>query len=158
MSEEFVLSDELRELAVKGFQSVPYHKDIGLELLELDAKHVAAKLPMKDSLVGNPFQKILHGGVISAVLDSTGGLMAGFGAYARMQDLPAEERFEVLAKLGTIDMRIDFLRPGKPGKDGYFIATASLLRAGNKVAVTRMEFANDEGVVLAVGTGTYLCG
>jgi uncharacterized protein (TIGR00369 family) len=77
------------------------------------------------------------------------------GAYSRKSDVPKEERMKSLAKLGTIDMRVDYLRPGK-GKE--FFATASILRIGSKVAVTRMEFTNEAGDLLAVGTGTYMCG
>lgn len=39
-----------------------------------------------------------------------------------------------------------------------FTACASLLRSGNKVAVVRSELFNEEGLLVAVGTGTYLCG
>jgi uncharacterized protein (TIGR00369 family) len=60
------------------------------------------------------------------------------------------ERF---AKIGTIDMRIDYLRPGL---GDYFIATGYVLRAGNKVAVTRMELHNHERQLIAVGTGAYV--
>jgi len=77
------------------------------------------------------------------------------GSYARMGDLPIEEKMKTLSKLGTIDMRVDFLRPGK-GEE--FFAHASILRIGNKVAVTRMEFKNQADDLIAVGTGTYLCG
>ncbi len=60
------------------------------------------------------------------------------------------ERF---AKIGTIDMRIDYLRPGI---GDHFIATGYVLRTGNKVAVTRMELHNDAGQLIAVGTGAYV--
>ena len=60
-----------------------------------------------------------------------------------------------LSKLGTIDMRVDYLRPGR-GK--RFDAVSTLLRAGNKVAVVRTELHNDEGYLIAVSTGTYLVG
>ena len=56
-------------------------------------------------------------------------------------------------KMSTIDLRIDYLRPGR-GK--AFIADGKILRIGNKVAVTRMELHNDEGKLIAVGTGTYI--
>ncbi|HAV87176.1 MAG TPA: thioesterase family protein, partial [Pseudomonas sp.] len=59
------------------------------------------------------------------------------------------------ARLGTIDLRIDYLRPGRGQR---FSATATLLRSGNKVAVVRSELHNEAGVLIAVGTGTYLCG
>ncbi|MCP4614563.1 MAG: thioesterase family protein, partial [Planctomycetes bacterium] len=53
------------------------------------------------------------------------------------------------------DMRVDYLRPPKGNE---FIGTASILRRGNKVAVTRMELHNDEDKLIAVGTGTYTVG
>jgi len=93
--------------------------------------------------------------VISSLLDVCGGAMALIGAFANHQHLPAAERMSKLSRLGTIDLRIDYLRPGRGQR---FTATALPLRAGNKVAVIRMELHNDEGVLVAVGTGTYLCG
>jgi uncharacterized protein (TIGR00369 family) len=95
--------------------------------------------------------------VISTALDVTGGAMALVAAWQRLKnrDVPSSERPKTLAKLGTIDMRVDFLQPGK-GKE--FTISATLLRIGNKVAVTRMEFKNEKDDLIAVGTGTYLCG
>jgi uncharacterized protein (TIGR00369 family) len=55
--------------------------------------------------------------------------------------------------MGTIDLRVDYLRPGL-GR--HFLATGYILRMGNRVAVTRMELANDEKRLIAVGTGAYL--
>jgi uncharacterized protein (TIGR00369 family) len=81
--------------------------------------------------------------------------MALIGAFERHQHLPAPERMARLAKLGTIDLRVDYLRPGR---GQAFTATAVLLRSGNKVAVVRTELHSDDGTLVAVGTGTYLCG
>jgi uncharacterized protein (TIGR00369 family) len=100
-------------------------------------------------------QGILHGGVTSAVLDVTGGVVAFTGLVRKLADLPIEERIQRFAKIGTIDLRIDYLRPGK-GK--WFEATGYPLRTGNKVAVARMELHNDTGELIAVGTGAYLVG
>jgi len=52
-------------------------------------------------------------------------------------------------------MRVDYLRPPIGNE---FIGTASILRKGSKVAVTRMELHNDEKKLIAVGTGTYIVG
>jgi len=62
---------------------------------------------------------------------------------------------ERLSRCGTIDLRVDYLRPGQ-GKE--FIANASIIRSGNKVAVARMELHNEDGTHIAFGTGTYLVG
>ena len=72
-----------------------------------------------------------------------------------MEGSTFEEITERFAKIGTIDLRVDYLRPGL-GK--YFIATGSTLRAGNKLSVIRMELHNDEELLIAVGTGSYVVG
>ena len=60
-----------------------------------------------------------------------------------------------MGKISTIDMRSDYLRAGRGNE---FIATAEVIRAGNKVCVCRMELHNELGVHIALGTGTYLVG
>jgi uncharacterized protein (TIGR00369 family) len=57
--------------------------------------------------------------------------------------------------VGTIDLRVDYLRPGR-GKT--FIARGRIMRAGRKVAVVRMEMHNESELLVAVGTGTYMIG
>lgn len=144
-------------LVMNFMDQIPFNKVLGLKPTLLSDERCEFKLDMKDDLVGNFLQGILHGGAISTALDVTGGAMALIGTWQKMhkEEIPKEERPKRLSKLGTIDMRVDFLQPGK-GKE--FTASATLLRIGNKVAVTRMEFHNEEGTLIAVGTGTYLCG
>ena len=81
--------------------------------------------------------------------------MALIGAFERHAHLSVQERMIRLAKLGTIDLRVDYLRPGR---GEHFICTSSLLRSGNKVGVVRSELHSNDGTLIAVGTGTYLCG
>jgi uncharacterized protein (TIGR00369 family) len=107
---------------------------------------------MQDKLVGNPYFQILHGGVISSILDIAGGFTVYLQVLREMKGKPFDKQVERLSKIGTIDIRIDFLRPGK-GKS--FTAEGHILRKGKKVAVTHMELHNEEGVLIAVGTGTY---
>ena len=68
-----------------------------------------------------------------------------------MEGRSFDEITKKFANIGTIDLRVDYLRP-KLGE--YFVATGSTLRAGNKLSVTRMELHNDEGLLIAVGTGS----
>ncbi len=72
-----------------------------------------------------------------------------------MTDKAPEDIEKRITRTGTIDLRIDYMRPGR-GK--FFRANSTIMRAGNKVAVTRMELHNDEDVLIAVGTGTYIVG
>ncbi|CAE6950442.1 MULTISPECIES: thioesterase family protein [Pseudomonas] len=151
----FELTDELKQAVSSFFQRIPFNNVIGIEIDQLSPELVLMSFAMKDELIGNFIQGILHGGVISSVLDVAGGAMALIGAFERHQHLSGSERMARLSKLGTIDLRVDFLRPGR-GK--RFTASAVLLRSGNKVAVVRSELHNDDGELIAVGTGTYLCG
>lgn len=154
-SPAFVLSAEQRQAVSAFFARIPFNQLLGIELLELSAERVSLQLPMKPALIGNYVQGILHGGVISSVLDVCGGAMALIGAFDRHRHLSAGEQLERLSRLGTIDLRIDYLRPGR---GEHFTASAMLLRSGNKVAVVRSELHAADGTLVAVGTGTYLTG
>ncbi|PAV48338.1 hypothetical protein CK486_07730 [Pseudomonas sp. HAR-UPW-AIA-41] len=151
----FVLTDELRAAVASFFERIPFNRLLGIELDELSAERVTMHLPMKPELIGNFVQGILHGGVISTLLDVCGGAMALIGAFDKHQHLSSQERMTRLSKLGTIDLRVDYLRPGRGQR---FTATAVLLRSGNKVAVVRSELHSEDGTLVAVGTGTYLTG
>jgi uncharacterized protein (TIGR00369 family) len=149
------LTPELREAIGHFFARIPFNQVLGIEIDELSSTRVTMHLPMRPELIGNFVQGILHGGVIATLLDVAGGAMALIGACERHAGLPAQERMARLSRLGTIDLRIDYLRPGR---GQLFTAHAVPLRAGNKVAVVRSELHNEDGVPVAVGTGTYLCG
>ncbi len=147
---------EILEIVQQIFSTkIPFNNLLGLKLETLDIDNAKITFEMRDELVGNFIHGILHGGVISATLDVMGGFTAFLGILRKMEDRSYEEKIERFSRLGTIDLRIDYLRPGK-GK--LFIATGSVLRTGNKVAVTRMELHNDENKLIALGTGTYLVG
>ncbi len=151
----FELTAELQEAVAGFFQRIPFNQVLGIQLVELSLDKVVMELPMKPELIGNFVHGILHGGVISSLLDVAGGAMALIGAFDKHQHLSSTERMQRLSKLGTIDLRVDYLRPGR---GQLFTATAVLLRSGNKVAVVRSELHSDDGNLVAVGTGTYLCG
>ena len=134
---------------------IPFNKLIGMKIDNLDLENIRIRFEMRPELVGNFMRGNLHGGVISTVLDVTGGMLAWTGIMKKMEGSTFEEITERFAKIGTIDLRVDYLRPGL-GK--YFVATGSTLRAGNKLSAIRMELHNDEGLLIAVGTGSYVVG
>jgi uncharacterized protein (TIGR00369 family) len=110
---------------------------------------------LRDELLGNPIYRTLHGGVISSILDIAGGHTVYLQVFKEVREKPFEKQVERLSKIGTIDLRVDYIRPGK---GEHFTATGSILRLGNKIAVTRMEMHNEADVLIAVGTGTYTVG
>ena len=136
-------------------RKIVFNQVLGLKIIELKPERVLGSIAMKPELVGHYAFNRLHGGVISAGLDAMAGLAVMAAIGARHMDETPEQRLHRFGKLGTIDLRIDYLRPGRGQR---FTATAVPLRAGNKVAVVRMELHSDDGTLVAVGTGTYLCG
>lgn len=136
-------------------QHMPFNQLLGLQIQQLSKDKAVIHLPWDDKLMGNPIHKILHGGVTAAILDTVGGLMAVLYAVKDIENLSIADFQSHLPNVSTIDMRVDYLRPGK-GQE--FIATAVVIRKGKKVAVCRMELHNEQGVHIAFGTGTYMVG
>jgi uncharacterized protein (TIGR00369 family) len=134
---------------------MPFNQLLGIELVDYSATGVKLKLPMDPKLVGNPIHGILHGGATATILDVAGGMTAAAAAVKRLEDLSSKELSARISKTGTIDLRIDYLRPGI---GEVFYASAEIIRSGNKVTVARMELHNQEGTHIAFGTGTYLVG
>jgi uncharacterized protein (TIGR00369 family) len=108
---------------------------------------------MRPELIGHFAHQRMHGGVISATLDAMGGLAVMAAIGARHMDEPPEARLLRFGKLGTIDLRIDYLRPAVGAR---FHARAEVLRLGSRVASTRMEFTDDQGRLLSAGAGAYI--
>jgi acyl-coenzyme A thioesterase PaaI-like protein len=50
-------------------------------------------------------------------------------------------------------MKADYLRPGKGDE---FVATAQVIRRGNKIAACGMEPHNQDQLHIATGTATYV--
>ncbi|MEZ5614435.1 MAG: thioesterase family protein [Rhodocyclaceae bacterium] len=133
-------------------EKIPFNKVLGLDVVSLAEETPVLRFAMRPELIGNYMRGNLHGGVISSVIDVCGGLTAFLGLQRKLRDEPVEERLQRFARIGTIDMRVDYLRPGL---GQWFEAKGSILRTGNKVAVTRMELHNDAGELIAIGTGAY---
>ncbi|WP_337879537.1 thioesterase family protein [Rheinheimera sp.] len=147
--------EQLLPYIAQVFDQMPFNQLLGLKVTGFDEARAEVRFAFKQDLVGNPVQQILHGGVIASVLDVVGGLMAVSSALSRLGEVPAAELQEKLGKMSTIDIRTDYLRPGR-GEE--FIASAVVIRSGNKVCVCRMELHNESGTHLALGTGTYMVG
>jgi uncharacterized protein (TIGR00369 family) len=139
----------------KAYEQAPFNRLLGFRLDRVDARGGQISFVTKPELIGNFHQGILHGGVISAVIDTTGGLAACASVLAAIKDLQPEEAAHRMARMGTIDMRVDYLRPGKGTQ---FRCVATVLRTGRKIAVTKMELLDQEDALIAIGTGAYLIG
>jgi uncharacterized protein (TIGR00369 family) len=136
-------------------ETMPFNKLIGVKIESISFQKTIVRIDMHDDLIGNFGKGILSGGVISSVLDFTGGLIAQVHVLQGMKDSSMQELAKRLTNMSTIDIRVDYIRPGK---GSFFRATGSILRVGNKVAVVRTELINDKEILIAAGTGTYSVG
>ncbi len=149
------LDTQLQYLKLMYEQKIPFNRILGFEVETYQAGNVAVRFAMKPELIGNYVMETLHGGVISSVLDATGGLNVSISLVEKLQGESVEDVEKRVARIGTIDLRVDYLRPGR---GQAFLATSAIMRTGKKVAVTRMELHNEEDLLIAVGTGTYIVG
>ena len=134
-------------------ERIVFNRLLGLKIMELRPDRVVGRIEMRPELVGHYSFNRLHGGVVSAGLDAMGGLAVMAAIGARHMDEPPQQRLHRFGKLGTIDLRIDYLRPAI---GEAFELRAEVLRLGSRVASTRMEFLGAEGRLLSTGAGAYI--
>jgi uncharacterized protein (TIGR00369 family) len=146
--DEFVV-----ELKAMFEEKIVFNQVLGLKIAVLEPKRVVGRIAMRPELVGHFAFNRLHGGVVSAGLDAMGGLAVMAAIGARHMDEAPPQRLHRFAKLGTIDLRIDYLRPAV---GSAFELRAEVLRLGSRVASTRMEFLGDDGKLLCTGAGAYI--
>jgi uncharacterized protein (TIGR00369 family) len=134
--------------------TMPFNTLLGLDVVDGD-NGIELHADWKQELTGNPLKGILHGGVTATMLDTIGGLVAITETIKHTDASQLSELKVRLPTMGTVDMRVDYLRPGRGAR---FIATASVIRKGSKLVVCRMELHNEKGDHIAFGTGTYMLG
>ena len=134
---------------------MPFNRALGMELECYEKEFAQLAFKNQPMMVGNWAQSILHGGVIASALDVAAGLVCVGSTLTRHETISEDELRQRLSRMGTIDLRVDYLRPGRGER---FTATSSLLRAGNKVAVARVELHNEEQLYIASATATYMVG
>jgi uncharacterized protein (TIGR00369 family) len=132
---------------------ITFNQVLGLKIDSIRPGKVAAHIAMKPELVGHFSFNRIHGGVISAGLDAMGGVAVMSAIGARHMDEPLMQRLHRFSKLGTIDLRVDYLRPGIGER---FELRAEVMRLGSRVASTRMEFLGADGKLLSTGAGAYI--
>ena len=134
-------------------EMVVFNQLLGLKVTSVTPDKVSARIVMRPELVGHFGHNRVHGGVISAGLDNVGALavMAAMGAR-HMNDAPMA-RLQRFGKLGTIDLRVDYLRQGI---SSHFDLHGQVMRLGSRVASTRMEFCDADGKLVSTGSGAYI--
>ncbi len=149
-----VFEEEFVDGLKKVFEDmIVFNHLLGLKITSLQPDLVKARIDMRNDLVGHFAYNRIHGGVISAGLDAMGGLAVMAAMGARHMDESPKQRLQRFAKLGTIDLRVDYLRPGI---GEWFELRAQVMRLGSRVASTRMEFVGADGTLLSTGAAAYI--
>ncbi len=157
MAEKVDPAQMLETLKHYYLEWLPFNKVLGVRIdhLDYDTGKAVTSFPLKPDLIGNSTAGILHGGVTAAVIDLTGGLSALVCCAKAHIHLSPEQIQEKLVSSATIDMRVDYLRPGK---GDMFTCTSLPIKAGSRIVVCRIDLVNDKDQDIAAGTATYTTG
>jgi uncharacterized protein (TIGR00369 family) len=121
---------------------IPFNRFLGVQATRMERGLARLELPFREEFVGDWMRPALHGGVISMLADTAGGM----AVWTALEKAPS--------RVSTIDLRVDYLRPGKPER---LIAEGTVVRAGRTVGVAdiRLFHPGAEGEVVATGKGVY---
>lgn len=128
--------------ARKMMGQTPYFASIGAEILEARDAMARARVPYGPQLVGDPDTGVVHGGVITALLDHLGGASVMAALKAPMP-------------MATLDLRIDYMKPAVPGEDIH--GEARCLKVTHEIAFVRgSAYQADANDPIAVCTATFI--
>lgn len=92
---------------------MPFNRALGMELERYEKEFAQLAFKNQPMMVGNWAQSILHGGVIASALDVAAGLVCVGSTLTRHETISEDELRQRLSRMGTIDLRVDYLRPGR---------------------------------------------
>jgi uncharacterized protein (TIGR00369 family) len=122
--------------------SIPHNKALGLRVVDVGAGQASVRLPYDAKLVGNPETGVLHGGSITTLID----VACGAAVMLKLT------RF---VRIATLDLRIDYLRPARPGQD--VVAHAECYKLTRNVAFVRaLASHGGESDAIASAQGTFI--
>lgn len=121
-------------------EEIPFNRVLGLRVRSLAVGEVTLEIPFRAELIGDRERPALHGGVVSALADTCGGA----AVWTRVGPLD---------RVSTIDLRVDYLRPGRAET---LVATGRVLRLGNRVGVVNIIMTHDgDHEPIAEAKGVY---
>lgn len=139
-----VASQPVFDRVAEWMCAIPHAATIGIRFMQGERGRVTLLLPYQEKLVGNRQRGVLHGGVITSLVDSS-------SALSIFSLLEAPEA------IATLDLRIDYLRPATPGMPVY--CTAECYRLTREIAFTRATaYQDDDSQPVAYSVGTFMRG
>lgn len=134
------MSDKIK-LARQFIQALPHSVALGMEVVDLKNGTAVISMPYDEKLIGDPKTRVVHGGAVSALMDTSCG--------AAVMSHPSNP-----AGTATMDLRIEYLRAAKPGQT--IVTTATCYHVTRSVAFVRAAATDDDAEnPVAIATGTF---
>ena len=128
------------------FTLIPHAAAIGMQLVARESHRCIVRVPYAEHLVGDPDTGVIHGGVITAVLDNASGIA-----------VRGEQDNEAVGGMATLDLRIDYMRPAEPRVDLYTEAECYRITA-NIAFVRAWAYERDKDDPVATSVATFMLG
>ncbi|MEQ8557714.1 MAG: PaaI family thioesterase [Henriciella sp.] len=131
----------MQKNAAKIMDNVPWAKALGFELTGIEKGRAFAKVPWREDLVGDPDSGVIHGGVLTALLDN----LCGVASNTALREPKS---------MATLDLRIDYMRPAEKGRD--ILAEAECYHLTRNVAFTHAwAYHETREKVIATAAGAF---
>jgi uncharacterized protein (TIGR00369 family) len=130
-----------------------FNELLGLKVESLAPEAAKLSFMLRPELIGHYLHGRLHGGVIAAALDTVGGFAVTIGIAEKFCNENTEQVGHRFGRIGTIDLRTDFLHQGIGKK---FTATGRVTRLGGRIASVQMYLENETGLLIATGSAAYV--
>ena len=137
------MEDNIKQIFKNVLENqIPMAKYAGVKVLDIDKGYIKLLFPYREEFIGDPRSKRLHGGYLATALDSAGGAAAMTYMTSYEDDV------------ATIDIRIDYLRPGK-ARD--IIAEGKVISQRRRSIVSEMVcyHPDDRDKSIAIGRGVF---